>query len=582
MILQALYELAEREGLGGDFREESVDLLAHIDQDGRLLAVVPTAGEDGRARKMIVPLRSQRSGKRPPPYFLVDNALYVLGIPGVDAATGKARKSDVSTAERTAAYASFLARVVEDDADTGLLAALRFCERVEENRRAALAALPGYMWLGSEWIALVWSGDGADAIHLRPAARAAWSRSRARATKDQGPEGRCLVTGLCGPVARVHRMPVKNVPGGKIGGTSLVSFNAAAFASHGLEQAANAPVSIEAAEAYVAALNLMLERPPGGGRRYRQGIALGDSVLVFWTRDRAPELESLLDLLSGDRADVSDVESVVLAPWRGTDSGVDLNPFYGLILSGAQARAIVHSWFTVTLGDVKRNVAAWFDALALESGSTPLAMWQLLSAIDPPGDASAPPALASRLATAALLGGPLPREALRHALMRFRVPPDPKQKQALYARIALVKAVLIRTYQKEIPMSLDPKCHDQAYLLGRLFAVLERLQAAALNDLNATIRDRYFGAASSTPGTVFPRLIRLSVHHAAKAEGAGWLEKLKGQVIDMMPAQQFPSVLGLEQQGLFAIGYYHQREVFFRKRTDEASSSISTTDPRAR
>ncbi len=578
MILQALYELAEREGLGGDFRDEPVHFLAHIDVDGKLLAVVPTVGEDDRPRKMLVPLRSQRSGTNPPPYFLVDNALYVLGIAGVDAKTGTAKKTDNAVAERTTAYADFLGQVAGADPDPGLVAARRFCTRLNENRSIALAMLPGYTWLGSEWIALALSGDDAAAIHLGSAARAAWSRYRGVSLDDAGPVTRCLVTGICGPTARLHAMPVKNVPGGRSGGTKLVSFNAAAFESHGLEQAANAPVSIAAAEAYVTALNLMLERPPAGKRRHRQGISLGaDSVLLVWTRDPAPEVTSLLDLLSGDRADPSDVESVVLAPWRGAKSDVDVNPFYGLALGGAQARAFVRGWFTTTLGDVKRNVVEWFDALALDGGAVPVAMWQLLAAIDPPGEAGPPPALAARLATTALFGGPLPREAMRHALMRLRIPPDPKQKHVLHTRVALVKAVLIRTYKKEISMSLDPQCHDQAYLLGRLFAVLERLQAAALNDLNATIRDRYFGAASTTPAIVFPRLIRLSVHHTAKAEGSGWLEKVKGQVIDALPAQPFPNVLGLEQQGLFAVGYYHQREAFFHKRTDGASSSTPST-----
>lgn len=579
MILQALYELAEREGLGGDFRKESVDHLAHIDPEGKLLALVPTASEEGRARKMVVPLRWKRQGTKPPPYFLVDNALYVLGITGADVKTGKPKKSVEAIAERTAAYAQFLARVSGEDQDAGLVAARRFCDRLDENRLFALSALPGYTWSGSEWIALVLLDDEAEAIHLRPAARAAWSRYRALASDEARSEARCLVTGTCGPIARVHSMPIKNVPGGRSGGTALVSFNARAFESHGLDQAANAPVSTPAAEAYVAALNLMLERPPGGTRRYRQGVSLGarreDPVLLVWTRDPAPEVESLLDLLSGERADPGDVESVVLAPWRGTKPDADVNPFYGLALSGAQARAFVRSWFSATLGDVKRNVVAWFDALALDGGAVPLAMWQLLAAIDPPGEAAPPPALAARLATAALFGAPLPREAMRHALMRVRVPPGAKKQHFLHTRIALIKAVLIRTYQKEVSMSLDPQCRDQAYLLGRLFAVLERLQAAALNDLNATIRDRYFGAASATPAIVFPRLIRLSVHHAAKAD-AGWLEKLKGQVIDELPAQPFPSVLGLEQQGLFAVGYYHQRETFFHKRAGEGSSPTSS------
>jgi CRISPR-associated protein Csd1 len=568
MILQALCDLAQREGLGGDFRQETVDLLARIDSDGKLLTLVPTAGEDGRSIKMTVPLRFQRSGKRPPPYFLVDNALYVLGLVDED---GDTQRTSDAIAERTTAFRRFIDEVAGDTRDPGIEAARRFCDQLAANQETARRLLPDYPWNG-RWVAFVLDGDDAEAVHMRAQAQAAWQRYRARASKDVAADGTCLITGAYGPIARVHRMPVKNVPGGKIGGTALVSFNAAAFESHGLEQASNAPVSASASEAYVAALNWMLERPAGGGRRYRQGIAVGDSVLAVWTRESVPEITSLLDLLSGDRADPSDIESMVLAPWRGTASDVDVLPFYGLTLSGAQARAFVRGWFETTLGEVKKNIIAWFDALSLAGGDVPMAMWQLIAALDPPGDAKAPPILAARLVTAALFGGPLPREAMRHALARFRAAKEPHRNES-HARIALTKAVLMRTYSKEVTVSLNPECRDHAYLLGRLFAVLERLQAAALNDLNATIRDRFFGAASSTPATVFPRLIRLSVHHAAKAEGAGWLEKLKGQVINALPAAPFPSVLDLEQQGLFGVGYYHQRETFFRKRTDEVTSS---------
>jgi CRISPR-associated protein Csd1 len=95
---------------------------------------------------------------------------------------------------------------------------------------------------------------------------------------------------------------------------------------------------------------------------------------------------------------------------------------------------------------------------------------------------------------------------------------------------------------------------------------LERLQGAALGDINATIRDRYFGAASATPALVFPRLLRLSVHHASKADNGGWFEKLKTEVIGLMPSSGIPARLSLEEQGLFAIGYYHQRQRFFEKK----------------
>lgn len=98
-----------------------------------------------------------------------------------------------------------------------------------------------------------------------------------------------------------------------------------------------------------------------------------------------------------------------------------------------------------------------------------------------------------------------------------------------------------------------------------------------MGDLNATIRDRYFGAASSTPAVAFPRLIRLSVHHVSKS-GAGWLESIKGRIMSQLPAEQFPQILSLEDQGLFAVGYYQQREKFFEKR---AVTKITTTEEEA-
>jgi CRISPR-associated protein Csd1 len=148
-----------------------------------------------------------------------------------------------------------------------------------------------------------------------------------------------------------------------------------------------------------------------------------------------------------------------------------------------------------------------------------------------------------------------------------RLPPREKEdaRFALRARVGIIKAVLRRRGREEITVALDENNNDVPYLLGRLFAVLENLQGRALgSDVNATIRDRFFGAASATPAAVFPRLLRVSVHHAAKI-GGKWPEPLKARIVDRLPAAPFPAVLDLEQQGLFAIGYYHQREALFRK-----------------
>lgn len=116
-------------------------------------------------------------------------------------------------------------------------------------------------------------------------------------------------------------------------------------------------------------------------------------------------------------------------------------------------------------------------------------------------------------------------------------------------------------------MSLDKDNTNIGYRLGRLFAVLEKTQEEANPGLNATIRDRYYGSASSTPVSVFSTLLKLKNHHLSKMENKGRvtnLEKLYGSILDTI--DDFPAVLSLDDQGRFAIGYYHQRQDFFKKR----------------
>jgi len=178
-----------------------------------------------------------------------------------------------------------------------------------------------------------------------------------------------------------------------------------------------------------------------------------------------------------------------------------------------------------------------------------------------------PPGLATDFFTAILRGADYPRTLLDASLRRMRaeqdVPPE---------RAALFKAYLSRARRlgrlapnfPEVTMSLDERNSNIPYRLGRLFAVLERLQEAAVHP-SATIRDRFFGAASANPITVFPRLLRGAQPHISKISSGGYFQKMIGEIVDGLPAQAFPATLTLEEQGLFAIGYYHQRQAFFAK-----------------
>lgn len=578
MMLEALVALAQRRGLLSDrsFAERWVNYQLRIMGDGRPTSLIPL-GDEGRGKRIFAPVLPVRSGTGVAPAFLVDNAQYVLGF-AKRPKGGQPQPHAVDRASNCRAMFSCAVTVAaEVTGDDGLLATKRFLARLAENpseeMQEVLALDAHHEWTGDEVLAFALDADANSFVHERSAVRAYWSNLH-RAGEAEGSVRRCLVTGTIGPIARVHDK-IKGIPAAQRAGAALVSFNERAFDTHGFEQGDNAPISPLAMSGYTRALNDLLRRE--GTRRFRSGIPLGDdSVVVFWTREDNETADVLLSLLSPSSGDDEQLRAMFEAAWKGlAPRDVDTTPFYALTLGGNAARVVVRDWLETTAAEVKDNVRRYFADLGLDGDDSPLSIARLLRSLQAnpaaSGDKRAlPPALSARLVNAALRGVPFPRELLHAGLARLRVPPrDGEWRGTLRARVALIKATLLRLRPgKEISMSLDEASSSVPYLLGRLFAAMERLQGVALGDVNATLRDRYFGSASATPALVFPRLLRVSAHHASKAEsgGRGWAERVKAEIIERLPAKSFPRTLNLEDQGLFAVGYYHQRQAFFTPR----------------
>lgn len=574
-MLTALNDFARERGLTDDplYEVKPVDFFIRISAKGKFIKLESLAGEDGRGKPMPVPRLPQRSVNIAAGFF-ADNPKYVLAYEK-DAPKAKAGGGE----KRLARLEAFLKPVREVAAETkdAEVRAVEAFLKSDAERSKALADRDAEEWTGSEMLAFV-VGEATTPVHQSPVVRGCWER-RSGEQRAQGRKALCLVTGREGVVAVTHPK-LKNIPEAQSSGAALVSFNASAFSSHGLEQGDNAPISEEAALGYVLALNDMLRRTEQ--RRFRQGIQLADgSVMVFWTRASSSEESFLLSLLDPTE---DDLKRFVESPFKGVEPGeLDDRAFYAVTLAGNAGRVAVRDWFESRVGEVKQNIRRYFDDLRI--GTTPagpIPVYRLLKAVEAPSGRGLSPDIATRMLGAALRGQPFPRQLLVAALDRLRLPPSDErfEREQLRLRVALIKATLLRLPRSgptplEVTVSLDKNNDAQPYVLGRLFAVLERLQGAALKDLNATIRDRYFGAASRNPVTVFPRLIQLSVHHASKAgESARWLERTKGEVMGLLPSQSpFPSVLDLEGQGLFAVGYYHQREAFFTKREATATSA---------
>jgi len=377
-------------------------------------------------------------------------------------------------------------------------------------------------------------------------------------------------------IERLHPS-IKGVWGGQPSGGNIVAVNtleSPAFGSYGKEQGFNSPIGKRAAFAYTTALNSLLTKGS------RQRIQVGDASTVFWA-DKTHPLESLLaDLFDEPPKDDPDrnteaVKTLYAAPKAGMiPFGEDATRFFVLGLSPNASRISIRFWHAGPVSDIAGNIRQHFEDIRIVHPSfkpeTPSLFRLLVSLAAQEKSDNIPPNLAGDVMKAILEGTLYPTTLLQSAVARIRA--EQSQKEVTYERASLIKAVLVREARyynkkaKEVTVSLDETNNNIGYRLGRLFAVLERAQEAASPDINATIRDRFYGAASSTPVTVFPQLMKLKNHHITKLESKGRainLEKIIGEIVDDI--KDFPGHLSLDDQGRFAVGYYHQRQDFFKK-----------------
>jgi CRISPR-associated protein Csd1 len=294
------------------------------------------------------------------------------------------------------------------------------------------------------------------------------------------------------------------------------------------------------------------------------------------------------------RDDPKIVKDLLKTPRTGVERLVD-DParFFCLILTGMQGRAAVRRVHTGTVGEVAANLQRYFTAIHVDrfDATAPLPQYRLMQSMVLKGELDRLPAeLGTELWLAALFATPLSRRLLATVVGRNqaeqKVPPERAALLQLYFALrhrsqhpfsstpqdpAPENLHATAPQEKAEPMSLDLNYDNKAYLLGRLLAVLESMQTAAQSQgLNRTLVDRFFGAAATRPGTVFPQLLELAIHHKNKASKVSprkvaALDKMLGAILDGIPAQEgFGRSLDLEGQGRFALGYYQQRQQMIR------------------
>ncbi len=611
MILQALYNYYQRklddlpaEGL----ERKEIPFLIVLKPDGTFLHIEDTREDEGkkkRGKPFLVPQAVKKS-VNVAANLLWGNLEYVLGQPDPKKLAGKKAKGPKEEAEYhqrlQAMHTAFKGTIssLPHDVRQKLGPVIDFLERGDF---ASVQAHP--LWpevqTGAN-LSFKIAGQETPACSLPEVLESIKVRP-----EDTAGQGLCLVTGEQDTIQRIHP-PIKRVRGAQTSGADIVSFNLPAFCSFGRRQGANAPVGARAAAAYTTALNHLLAS--------EQCLQVGDATTVFWAQRPHPLENWLSQLLDEPPKDDPDqgtraLKSLYEMPLTGA-TAIEENQttFYVLGLAApSKSRLTVRYWHVATVGELAGHIRQHFQDLEIvrpQYVTNPfLSMKTLLSAVAPPsaqrrdGDIdSLPPKLAGDFMHAILNGLPYPQPLLQSIINRIRAEQAKKRdngkpaEHVTYARAALVRAWVnryIRRHQpqeREIDMALDESCTNLGYRLGRLFATLEHIQQDANPGTNTTIRDSYFGSAMSTPGAVFPTLMRRNQHHMAKLrkEKPGLYvsrdKLLQTILIDGMDcAIGFPTTLSLLDQGRFVLGYYQQRQAFFQtseiqpETTEEGSKS---------
>jgi CRISPR-associated protein Csd1 len=589
------------------YSSEKVGLLVSLNADGSVAHVIDLREGDGRrltARSIMVPQPEKRTVAIAP-NFLWDKTAYALGV-----TVGEGKR----TAAEHAAFVQRHAEALANETDEGLRALAAFLRK----------------WTPDQFAAPLWPDDAKDQnvvfcleserlqnvmLHDRPAAEALWSR----VSRSDGKDDRiCLVTGKPGPIARLHPS-IKGVEDAQSAGAAIVSFNLDAFTSYGHEQGDNAPVSEAATFAYAAALNRFLQRDSG------HRLRLGDATTVFWadaSADLAGEAEALFtafaDPAKADANAVKEIADKLVQIRAGKDlrtiepelAGVS---FHVLGLAPNIARLSVRFYFENSFGALTENYQAylrdmafqpWPEGRKLSIGGTVL---RTAPARVDKGKlkfdrAQIPPLLAGELLRSILTGARYPGGLLPLLLLRVR-----SDHVLDSTRIALIKGLIVRamrldgrlpinadgTPKEDYLVRSDPNDPHPARRLGRLFAVIERAQLAALGDeINATVKDKFLGAAAATPQQVFVGILKNAENHTkrlrnghsdakwikdathARAVGAS-LERDIGRLWGSFP-DGVPKQHSIEDQGLFLVGYYQER---YGGKAEDGDAPEAATEP---
>jgi CRISPR-associated protein Csd1 len=566
MILQALKDYYDRKAADPDsniapegWEQKELPFIVVLGIDGNLINIEDTREGEGKGRRAKVFLVPQGVKKTSgvAANLLWDTAGYAFGI------DNKGNKERAIQQKR-----AFTRRLEDELGDIPVInIVLKFLNTITEER----------LQQESCWDEIVQTNQNlsfrinneTSLISLRPEVAA--KINSAESMKENETSGTCLVTGENAKIKNLHKS-IKGVYGAQSSGANIVSFNLDAFRSYGKMQGHNAPVSAEAEFSYTTAINTLL------GKDSKQRLLIGDATTIFWSkRESSFESDFSFFFKEPDKDNPDSGTQKVRALFDSLNTGAyreddGENRFFILGLAPNAARIAIRFWLTGTIFEFSFRIRQYFEDFEIvKPANEPnyYSIWRILvNVAQQDKSENIPPNVAGDFMRSILEGTPYPTTLFQAVMRRIHSDSEYRVKPI---RAALIKAYLnryIRFYpnnnSKEVSIALDTSQPSVGYQLGRLFAALEKIQEEANPGINATIRERFYGAACAAPVTVFANLLRLKNHHLAKMDNKGRVVNFERLLSEIMARlDDFPAHLDLHEQGRFAIGYYHQRQAFF-------------------
>ena len=557
MILQRLIEYQKRqESTPTMYVDTNIHWFIELDSSGNFINMVGTdAGESKgkpRPKKYLVPSLVRSMGVRA--LLLVGNGEYVLGV-------AREKSKPERVAECFKSFIELINKCAEKTSEPSVKAIQRFLKNNPKEK----------MKLHEDFIPehnLSFRVDGKMPFDF-PSVQTFW----ADYTSIGGDEMQCILCGEMRTPSKVIPVQIKGIPGGQPTGMAVISANSKAFESYGLKKSLIAPTCQQCGERFSKALNSLLASPANC-------LRVGKLKYIFWTKE---EHSFSFNIISDPKPE--EVKNLIKSFYKARDFDPDFDPmpFYSAAVSASGGRVVFRDWIDTTVGNVQRNLARFFvlQGIADSEGIKHFGITSLASATVRDLK-ELPTQVPKNLVSFALRGGKLPFWLMNMALNRCKA--EKKDKKLSRNRASLIKMVYLSNL-KQIPkedymVNLEKENTNPAYICGRLLAILDSIQFFAIGDVGANVVDRYYGTASSAPASVFGNLMRGAQSHLSKIrkEKRGLQVNLQKQLAEVAGhLVEFPSTLNMKEQGLFALGYYHQRAER-GKSSDAPEESDSNSD----